>query len=100
MNPGKKLRGVLFDWDGTLIDSFRADSEAYLALFRELGLSWGLAELREHYSPDWYTVYRRARIPPERWDDADRIWRGYYAQHPSRLVPATRRVLTQLSRHH
>ena len=100
MNPGKKLRGVLFDWDGTLLDSFHADSQAYLAMFRELGLSWGIAELRKHYSPDWYTVYRRARISPERWDDADRIWRAYYVQHPSELVPAARRVLRQLSRHH
>lgn len=100
MNPGKRLRGVLFDWDGTLIDSFHADSQAYLAMFRELGLGWGLAELRKHYSPDWYTVYRRARIPPERWNDADRLWRVYYAQHASKLVPATRRVLGQLSRHH
>jgi HAD superfamily hydrolase (TIGR01509 family) len=100
MHPLRKLRGVLFDWDGTLIDSFHADSQAYLAMFRELGLRWGLKDLKKHYSPDWYTVYRRARIPPERWDDADRIWRAYYAKHPSKLIPATRRVLRQLSRHH
>ena len=100
MQPVRKLRGVLFDWDGTLIDSFHADSQAYLAMFRELGLRWGLKDLKKHYSPDWYTVYRRARIPPERWDDADRIWRAYYAKHPSKLIPATRRVLRQLSRHH
>ena len=100
MHPLRKLRGVLFDWDGTLIDSFHADSQAYLDMFRELGLRWGLKDLKKHYSPDWYTVYRRARIPPERWDDADRIWRAYYAKHPSKLIPATRRVLRQLSRHH
>jgi len=100
MCPSSKLRGVLFDWDGTLIDSFHADSQAYLAMFRELGLSWGLKDLQKHYAPDWYTVYRKARIPSERWDEADRIWRAYYAQHPSKLLPATRRVLTQLRRHH
>jgi len=100
MNPGKRLRGVLFDWDGTLLDSFHADSQAYLAMFRDLGLTWGLAELRKHYSPDWYTVYRRAGIARELWDDADRLWRAYYAKHPSKLIPATRRVLTRLSRHH
>jgi len=100
MNPGKRLRGVLFDWDGTLLDSFHADSQAYLAMFRDLGLTWGLAELRKHYSPDWYTVYHRAGIARERWDDADRLWRAYYAKHPAKLIPATRRVLTRLSRHH
>lgn len=100
MRPFRKLRGILFDWDGTLIDSFHADSQAYLATFQEMGLSWGLKDLRKHYSPDWYTVYRRARIPPERWDEADRIWRACYSKHPSKLLPATRRVLTQLRRHH
>jgi beta-phosphoglucomutase-like phosphatase (HAD superfamily) len=42
------LAGVLFDWDGTLIDSYHADSQAYLAMFRELGIPWGLPELDLH----------------------------------------------------
>ena len=94
------MQGVLFDWDGTLLDSYQADSQAYLAMFHDLGVNWGLAELEEHYSPDWYTVYRAARIPEHRWDDADRAWRTHYAKHPSKLMAATRRVLAQLSRRH
>jgi pyrophosphatase PpaX len=94
------LRAVLFDWDGTLIDSYRADSQAYLAMFRQLGLQWGLKELRQHYSPDWYAVYRAAGIPSERWEEADRVWRTYYAKHPSKLISGTRRVLGQLIRRH
>ena len=39
------LQAVLFDWDGTLLDSFDADSSAYLAMFRELGIPWGMNEL-------------------------------------------------------
>jgi HAD superfamily hydrolase (TIGR01509 family) len=92
--------GVLFDWDGTLIDSYHADSQAYLEMFRELGSQWGMKELDAHYSPDWYTVYRAAGIPKERWDEADRLWRAYYVKHPSKLMPGTRRVLRQLSRRH
>ena len=94
------LAGVLFDWDGTLIDSYHADSQAYLAMFREMGLNWGMAELDAHYSPDWYTVYRAAGIPKEKWDEADRLWRAYYAKHPSELMPGTRRVLSALGRRH
>jgi beta-phosphoglucomutase-like phosphatase (HAD superfamily) len=70
-----KLRGVLFDWDGTLVDSFEADSAAYLAMFREMGIPWGLEELGQHYSPNWYDVYRAAKLPETCWDDADRCWR-------------------------
>src|ERR1700688_2217606 len=65
------LHGVLFDWDGTLLDSYHADSQAYLAMFREMGVNWGLAELEQHYSPDWYVVYRAAGIPGDRWDEAE-----------------------------
>ena len=100
MQSKKVLAGVLFDWDGTLIDSYHADSQAYLAMFRKMGLRWGLKELDEHYSPEWYAVYRAAGIPEDRWDEADRLWRGYYAKHPSKLMPGTRRVLRTLGRRH
>jgi|SRR5579863_2413180 len=94
----EKIKGVLFDWDGTLIDSYHADSQAYLAMFQELGLTWGLAELEQNYSPDWYAVYRAAGIPEDRWGDADRAWRAHYAKHPSQLMNGTRQILDQLAR--
>jgi len=100
MKNGRPLAGVLFDWDGTLIDSYHADSQAYLGMFRELGLAWGLKELEIHYSPDWYTVYRAAGIPKEHWDKADNLWRVHYAKHPSKLVTGARRVLERLARRH
>jgi len=100
MKARARLRGVLFDWDGTLIDSYHADAQAYLAMFRELGLDWGVAELTRSYSPDWYTVYRAAGIPEERWDDADRLWRTHYLKHPSKLMAGARQVLRRLARRH
>ena len=96
----KTLRGVLFDWDGTLIDSYGADSSAYLAMFRELGIPWGLEELAQHYSPNWYRVYRAAKVPRARWDDADRAWRTHYANHSPRLIAGARQVLNRLGRLH
>src|SRR5882762_3128455 len=100
MTLGPVLHGVLFDWDGTLLDSYHADSQAFLAMFRAMGVNWGLGELEQHYSPDWYAVYRAAKIPRERWDEADRVWRAYYAKHPSKLMAATRKVLAQLNQRH
>jgi HAD superfamily hydrolase (TIGR01549 family) len=96
----KTLEGVLFDWDGTLIDSYSADSSAYLAMFREMGIPWGLEELAEHYSPNWYRVYRAAKLPRARWDDADRVWRAQYAKHSPRLIAGARQVLERLGRAH
>ena len=96
----KSLQGVLFDWDGTLINSYAADSSAYLAMFREMGIPWGLEELAQHYSPNWYRVYRAAKLPRARWDDADRAWRAQYAKHSPRLIAGARQVLTRLGRAH
>jgi HAD superfamily hydrolase (TIGR01549 family) len=94
------VEGVLFDWDGTLIDSYHADTSAYLAMFKEMGIAWGLEELEKHYSPNWYEVYRAARLPRKRWNDADRAWRSHYAQHRPGLIPGTRRVLARLAGAH
>ena len=96
----RSIRGVLFDWDGTLLNSYAADSAAYLAMFRALEIPWGLAELEANYSPNWYRVYRAAKIPRAKWDDADRFWRLNYAKQAPKLLPGARRVLAQLSRRH
>jgi phosphoglycolate phosphatase len=100
MTTRPALAAVLFDWDGTLIDSYHADSHAYLALFQEMGVPWGLPELEHHYSPNWYAVYRAAGIPSARWPDADRLWRAYYAKHRPKLITGARRVIGQLARRH
>lgn len=102
MNANHKnaIEGVLFDWDGTLLNSYRADSAAYLAMFRAMGIPWGLEELALHYSPNWYHVYRAAKLPRRRWDEADRVWRKQYANHRPRLLAGARRVLGQLGRSH
>jgi len=92
------IRAVLFDWDGTLLDSFHADSAAYLAMFQALGIKWGIAELERHYSPNWLRVYRAARLPRSRWEEADRLWQRFYRRHQPALLPGARRVVGQLSR--
>ena len=94
------VEGVLFDWDGTLIDSYHADTSAYLAMFREMGISWGIRELEKHYSPNWYQVYRAAKLPKKRWDDADRLWRAFYAKHRPKLIAGARGVLARLRGSH
>lgn len=96
----RRVRGVLFDWDGTLVNSYEADSSAYLAMFREMGITWGLAELAQHYSPNWYDVYRAADLPKEKWGAADRAWRAHYAKYSPALLAGAREVLETLRQEH
>jgi phosphoglycolate phosphatase len=96
--PAIALQAVLFDWDGTLLDSADADSSAYLAMFRELGIPWGLSELAAHYTPNWHHVYRAAKIPVSKWEIADKLWAKHYAHHTPKLVPGARRILAWVAR--
>ncbi len=96
--PLSPLHAVLFDWDGTLLDSFDADSSAYLAMFRELGIPWGLNELAAHYTPNWHHVYRAAKIPRSKWDTADKLWAKHYVHHTPKLVPGARSILAWVAR--
>ena len=91
-------RVVLLDWDGTLLNSYAADKNAYVAMFRALRIEWGAAEIEHHYSPDWYRVYRAARIPRSSWVRADRLWRVAYRNQRPRLLPGARKVLQELRR--
>jgi HAD superfamily hydrolase (TIGR01509 family) len=92
------LQAVLFDWDGTLLNSYQADARAYVAMFAALGIPWNLTDLEKHYSPDWYRVYRAAALPKARWVEADRLWRRFYRGERPHLQPGARRVLEQLAR--
>ena len=87
---------VLFDWDGTLLNSFEADANAYMEMFRALGMSWSIEELLKHYSPNWHRVYRAAGLPRARWEEADRLWRRFYQKQVPKLQPGALRVLRAL----
>ncbi|HVB97862.1 MAG TPA: HAD family hydrolase [Candidatus Dormibacteraeota bacterium] len=98
MQPTNPIEAVFLDWDGTLLDSFEADSAAYLEMFQAMGIRWGREDMARHYSPDWYNVYRAARLDPQRWREADRIWRQAYGRHSPKLVAGARDVLWKLLR--
>jgi HAD superfamily hydrolase (TIGR01509 family) len=86
-------RAVLFDWDGTLLDSFAGQTRAYLAMFRALGIAWDTRDLARYYSPNWYRVYRAARLPRDRWNEADRLWTRAYSRETPRLLPGARKIV-------
>lgn len=94
----QRVRAVLFDWDGTLLNSYAADSRAYLCMFRAMRINWTLADLARHYSPNWYRVYRAARLPRRKWGDADRQWALAYDKETPRLLAGARAVIGTLNR--
>ena len=91
-------RAVLFDWDGTLLNSYAADVRAYLSMFRALEIKWTERDLAVHYSPNWYRVYRAALLPRSQWTEADRLWaRAYQLERPP-LLPGARHAVRLLAK--
>ncbi|HUO36194.1 MAG TPA: HAD family hydrolase [Candidatus Acidoferrum sp.] len=95
-SPRFHARAVLFDWDGTLLDSYASDARAYMCVFRELGIPWTVEDLNRHYSPNWLRVYEAARIPRDKWEEADRLWHQAYEDESPELLPGAAPVVELL----
>jgi pyrophosphatase PpaX len=81
------LRAVLFDWDGTLVDSAESSFRSYARVFPEFGIPFTRADFERTYSPDWYHTYREVGLPPEHWDAANARWLEHYASEQARPLP-------------
>jgi phosphoglycolate phosphatase len=92
------LRVILFDWDGTLLDSFAADAAAYASMFSSLGISWSENDFARRYSPNWHRVYRAVRLPRAKWDIADRLWMRAYKQQNPQLRAGAKLAIRMLHR--
>jgi phosphoglycolate phosphatase len=90
------LRAVLFDWDGTLLDSAESSYRSYRDLFAFLGIDFDRGRFQQTYSPDWYRTYRAVGLPESRWAEADALWLERYAREESRLLPGAREALVAL----
>ena len=92
----KKSTAVLFDWDGTLLDSFPASYRASIAVLRHYGIDVDRERFLETYSPNWYESYEKLGVPREEWDNADQMWRRTYRNEVSEPFPFVRQLLTSL----
>lgn len=72
-------RAVLFDLDGTLLDSFRSHYRVYQRVFSDLGMPFDEDAYVRYYSPNWYIFYERMGLAKDRWPEADELWLRYYA---------------------
>jgi phosphoglycolate phosphatase len=67
-------RTVLFDWDGTIVDSIRALFDADEAICRKIGIPFDLETFRRTFSPNWRLMYRTLGIPEDRHEEAEAVW--------------------------
>ena len=90
---------VVFDWDGTLLDSFEATRAASLSVFRHFGIVLDDEEYRKTYRPDWQVTYRELGIPEARWGEAGELWNSEFRARSAgnRLLPGAVSALDALA---
>ena len=92
-----RLRAVLFDWDGTLVDSADLSFRCYVAVFTRFGVPFDRDAYARTYSPDWYSTYRLLGLEEACWPEADRLWREHYAGTGAHLLAGAQAALERLS---
>lgn len=93
------MRGIdtiLFDWDGTLIDSAPCSFAAFQKAFCDLGIPLEFALYEKVYSPNWYTMYQALQLPENKWQEADDLWTYHYGKAAAPLVQGGLQVLNEL----
>lgn len=96
LNP-HHISTLLFDLDGTLLDSFAAHYKAYEIMFPQFGIEVSEEEFFRIYSPDWKHTYRLVGLPEDQWDEADRVWLEAVREIDCEPFPHTMATLTQLA---
>ena len=92
------MEAILFDWDGTLVDSLGAFHRANAVVMESFGLPVDVGRYRQHYVPDWREMYRRLGVPGHRLDEANTLWHATFADDGDAVVafPGTHAALERL----
>jgi HAD superfamily hydrolase (TIGR01549 family) len=70
----RHAKALLFDLDGTLLDSFPVHFAAYQATFARFGIHLTEEHFLATYSPNWLQTYETLGLPRQLWDQADEYW--------------------------
>jgi HAD superfamily hydrolase (TIGR01509 family) len=87
------LQAVIFDWDGTIVDTAESTFRCYRKTFAEYGIPFDRETYARTYAPCGADMYRAVGLPPERWLEADDRWIANFAGESVDLLPGAREAL-------
>jgi phosphoglycolate phosphatase len=91
------VRAILFDWDGTIVDSMPAIEATMVELCRYVGIDFDEGVFRRNFSPNWRRLYRNLGIPPERDDELAGIWESSFRPDLVQPFPGVQGAIANLS---
>ena len=80
------MEAILFDWDGTLVDTLGAFHVANATVMKAFDLPFDEAVYRRNYVPDWRQMYLRLGIPVERLDEANALWETTFGSNADLVI--------------
>jgi len=91
-----RLQAVLFDWDGTLVNTAEASYRCYEKLFGSYGIAFDRDAFRRTYSPNWHLTYSALGLAEDRWAEADARWLEHYCEEEVVLIDGARDALLRV----
>jgi HAD superfamily hydrolase (TIGR01549 family) len=92
------MDAIVFDWDGTLIDSLAAIFDANKRVLAEFGVPFDVERYRAVYTPDWRVMYQRLGLAEAALDAAGDRWLVHYREtDAAQLLPGAAESLRRLA---
>ena len=96
MKSRTNISTLLFDWDGTIVDSAQLGLNAYQKAFAELNFVFSQDIYEVSYSPNWYLTYEALGLPKENWTQADVLWRLHYDKETPTIIEGAAEALVSV----
>jgi len=95
----QNINTLLFDLDGTLLDSFSVHLEIFKTTFAQFGIQLSEEEFLKTYSPNWYETYEAFGLRKEDWEAADSFWLKEAEKISAQLFPGVKEILLKLDKY-
>ena len=92
-----RIDAVLFDWDGTLVNSAEASFRCFESVFGGYGIAFDRQTYAATYSPNWHRTYIAVGLPEDRWSEADARWVEGYCREAIPLIDGARDAVRRLA---
>jgi HAD superfamily hydrolase (TIGR01509 family) len=87
---------LLFDWDGTIVDSAQLGLTAFKQSFAALAVPFDTELYAQVYSPNWYSVYEALGLPKDKWQQADELWVNHYGEQIAQPIAGAPETIHEL----